>query len=334
MRAWYEWMPVRDPVPGRALEAINRSFDFGDLASLTLLETRLTARSYQLEYDRPEDIASIVYDASDPAHRKPVRDPGIAAKVKAQAAATGKPPAPYVLGPDVEAIEAYVADPKRQMMGALQEAWLQKTLAASVAAGRPWQVIGNEVVMGRCRSPKIEAFLGKAKLEAALATLTPSARADAQTLIHDMSYDQPFDLDGWDGYPAARARFDEILKSLGGGNTVVISGDSHAFWANQLFDQAGAVRVALELGTGPITSPSIGEGLGFQLGDVFMAQNKEVVFCDQLRKGYIRLTLTPDAATGEMIAVPIDAKPYTSEVLATWKLRPTPGVGVGPIERV
>jgi hypothetical protein len=35
-----------------------------------------------------------------------------------------------------------------------------------------------------------------------------------------------------------------------------------------------------------------------------------------------------------MIAVPIDAKPYAAEVLATWKLRPTPGVGVGPIERV
>jgi alkaline phosphatase D len=334
MRAWYEWMPVRDPVPGRALEAINRSFNFGDLASLTMLETRLTARSYQLEYDRPGDIAWIVYDATDPAHRKPVRDPAITAKVKAETAATGKPPAPYVFGPDVEAIEAYVANPNRQMMGALQEAWLQKTLAASVAAGRPWQVIGNEVVMGRCRSPKIEAFVGKAQLDGALARMRPAMREEAEKLIDAMSYDQPFDLDGWDGYPAARARFDEILKSLGGGNTVVVSGDSHAFWANQLFDKAGEVRVALELGTSSITSPSIGDGAGFQLGAVFMAQNKEVMFCDQLRKGYVRLTLTPETAQGEMIAVPIDAKPYTSEVLATWKLRPTPGVGVGPIERV
>jgi alkaline phosphatase D len=334
MRAWYEWMPVRDPVPGRALEAINRSFDFGDLASLTMLETRLTARSYQLEYERPGDIAWIVYDASDPAHRKPVRDPAITAKVQAAMATTGKPPAPYVFGPDVEAIEAYVADPSRQMMGVQQEAWLQKTLAASVAAGRPWQVIGNEVVMGRCRSPKIEAFIGKAQLDAALAKMAPSMREEAEKLVLAMSFDQPFDLDGWDGYPAARARFDDIVKSLGGGNTIVMSGDSHAFWANQLLDKAGDVRVALELGTSAITSPSIGDGAGFQLGDVFMAQNKEVIFCDQLRKGYIRLTLTPQAALGEMIAVPIDAKPYTPDVLATWKVRPTPGVGVGPIERV
>jgi alkaline phosphatase D len=188
-------------------------------------------------------------------------------------------------------------------------------------------------VMGRCRSPNIEAAVGKAALDAAMARMAPTMREYAEKFVVAMSFDQPFDLDGWDGYPAARARFDEILKSLGGGNAVMVSGDSHAFWANQLFDSAGQVRVAMELGTSAITSPSIGDGAGFQLGAVFMAQNKEVVFCDQLRKGYVRLTLTPDAAVGEMIAVTIDAKPYTSEVLATWKLRPTPGVGVGPIER-
>jgi hypothetical protein len=32
--------------------------------------------------------------------------------------------------------------------------------------------------------------------------------------------------------------------------------------------------------------------------------------------------------------VTIDAKPYQAEVLAAWKLKPTPGVGVGPVEQV
>ena len=45
IRAYYEWMPIREPAPGRAAEAINRSFQFGDLASLIMLETRLIARS-------------------------------------------------------------------------------------------------------------------------------------------------------------------------------------------------------------------------------------------------------------------------------------------------
>ncbi|HEX8388974.1 MAG TPA: alkaline phosphatase D family protein, partial [Sphingomonas sp.] len=34
MQAYFEWMPIRDPKPGRPWEAINRSFEFGDLATL------------------------------------------------------------------------------------------------------------------------------------------------------------------------------------------------------------------------------------------------------------------------------------------------------------
>jgi len=44
MQAYFEWMPIRDPEPGRAAEAIFRSFEFGDLATLAMVETRLLAR--------------------------------------------------------------------------------------------------------------------------------------------------------------------------------------------------------------------------------------------------------------------------------------------------
>ncbi len=336
MRAYFEWMPIREPEPGRAPEEIYRSFDFGDLASLTMLETRLTARSYQLEYDRAGDIPFIVYDATDPKAKRPVRDAALSARVQAQAAAAGgKPPVPYAVGPDVEAVEAYVSDPGRTMMGAAQEAWLQATLARSVDARRPWQVIGNEVIMGRCRSPKIAEAIGPDKLAALLASLPADKRAMADKFIDVTSYDQPFDLDGWDGYPAARARFDRLVQGLGGGNVVVVSGDSHAFWANRLQPEGGGAPLAVEFGTSAITSPSIAdEAGGFQLGAVFMAQNREVAFCDQLAKGYVRLELTPTAAVARMIAVQIDAKPYHAHELAAWRLEPTPGPGIGPLQRL
>jgi len=333
LRAWYEWIPVRDPVPGRAFEAINRSFDFGDLLSLTMLESRLTARSYQLEYDRPGDIPFVIYDVSDPKARKRVTDPAVLAKLS-QTPRGAALPAPYAYGPDVEAIEAFISNPDRQMLGTTQEAWLARTLAASVKAGKPWQVIGNEVIMARARSPKIAELLGEQGVAAALAKMPASIRPEAEKLIDVMSYDQPFDLDGWDGYPAARARFDGILKGLGGGNPIVVSGDSHAFWLNQLRDLSGGPTLAVEFGVSAITSPSIGEYAGFQLGDAFVAQKGEVTFCDQLAKGYVRLTLTHEAAQGELIAVPIMEKPYEASVLAAWRLRPTPGVGIGAIERV
>ncbi len=337
MRAYFEWMPIREPAPGRPPEEIYRSFDFGDLASLTMLETRLTARSYQLEYSRAGDIPFIVYDASDAKRRTPVRDATLTTRVKAEAALApgGKPPAPYVIGPDVEAIEAYVADPRRTMMGPAQEAWLAGALARSVAAGRPWQVIGNEVVMGRCRSPKIADALGAGNLARLLATLPAVRRAEADKLIDVASYDQPFDLDGWDGYPAARARFDRMVQALGGGNVVVVSGDSHAFWANRLQPAGGGPVLAQEFGTSAITSPSIAdEAGGLQLGDVFTAQNREVAFCDQLAKGYVRLELTPTAAVARMIAVEIDRKPYRAHGGAAGGAPPTAGPGVGPLQRL
>jgi len=333
LQAYFEWLPIREPEPGRPSEQIYRSFDFGDLASLTMLETRLTARSYQLEYDRPGDIPFIVYDAGDPASRKPVRDAAQAARISAAAGPGGALPSPYVLGPDVEAIEAFVADPARTLMGPVQELWLQETLTRSAAA-RPWQVIGNEVVMGRIRSPKVEQFVGTEALRRLLAA-TPAGNRQAMAQQIDLySYDQPFDLDGWDGYPAARARFDAMLETLAG-NVIVVSGDSHAFWTNQLLDAGGTQRLAAEFGTSAISSPSMGdEAGGFQLGEVFMRQNREVIFCDQLAKGYVRLQLTHAAAQADMIAVEIDRKPYAARVLARWELEPTAGPGIGEIRRL
>ena len=272
LRAWYEWMPVRDPTPGRAFEAIDRAFDLGDLLSLVMVETRLLARSYQLEYDRAGDIPFVLYDLTDAAHPVRVTDAARLADAKVRVAGGDAPAAPDVFGPDTAAIEAFVADPRRQMLGEAQEAWLAHTLAGSAASGRPWQVIGNEVIMARCRSPKITRFLGLEKLAAALATMAPAKRAEAEKFIGAMSFDQPFDLDGWDGYPAARARFDAIVERMGGGNVVVVSGDSHAFWANALHDASGARPLARKFGASAITSPSIGDGAGFQLGDVFTHQ--------------------------------------------------------------
>jgi alkaline phosphatase D len=333
LQAYFEWLPIREPQAGRPAEAIWRSFDFGDLASLTMLETRLTARSYQLEYDRPGDIPFIVYDSRDPKARRPVRDPAEVLRIKAAAGPDGALQRPYVSGPDVEAIEAFVANPDRTMMGARQEAWLQETLARS-AASRPWQVIGNEVVMARSRSPKIEQAVGKEGVQRLLAGLPADKRGDAAKQMDIDSYDQPFDLDGWNGYPAARARFDAMLEKLSG-NVVLVSGDSHAFWANQLQDAAGTRKLAVEFGTSAITSPSSGdEAGGFQLGDVFAKQNREVTFCDFLAKGYVRLELTHGAAIADMIAVEIDRKPYAAKLLARWRLEPTTGLGAGALSRL
>ncbi|HET9229983.1 MAG TPA: alkaline phosphatase D family protein, partial [Vitreimonas sp.] len=50
LQAYYEWMPIREPESGRAFEAINRSYQFGNLFTLIMLETRLLSRTAPLDY--------------------------------------------------------------------------------------------------------------------------------------------------------------------------------------------------------------------------------------------------------------------------------------------
>ena len=334
LKAYYEWMPIREPEPGRAFEAINRSFQFGDLASLIMVESRLVARSHQIEYDKPGDIPLAVYDSNDPDTRKVVGDPAVIAKVWDAVKAGQQPPAPYVLGPDVPKLDAILNDPERLMLGPRQEEWLRLEIAKSVSLKSTWQILGNQVVMARTVAPSLYRALGKEKVQAIIANLPAGPfRERVIAGIELFSYPIAFDPDGWDGYTAARERVYDAFKASNG-NVVVMSGDSHAFWVNDLHDASGQ-RVAAEFGVSSVTSPSVGDFMpNLDLGKVFMDQNKEVVFCDQNRKGYTLVTITPESVKGELIAVDQLKKPYERGVLATYRVTPADGPGVGEITKV
>ena len=92
--------------------------------------------------------------------------------------------------------------------------------------------------------------------------------------------------------------------------------------------------MAAEIGSSSVTSPSLGdEAGGVQIGAVFTAQNREVKFCDQVAKGYVRLTLTPGEAKAELIAVPHLDRTYAARTLASFRVRPTATLGAGPLEK-
>ncbi len=333
LKAYYEWMPIREPEPGHAFEAINRSFRFGDLADLIMVETRLVARSYQLEYGRAGDIPLAVYEGDTPSTRKRVTEKDIVAKVLKAVAGGGKAPAPYVVGPDPEALQTVLANPERQMMGVRQEQWLAQTLAASTAAGRTWQVLGNQVVMARTVAPNLVKTMGAEAVAKVLDVLPAAFRPKAQEYVDLYTYDVPYDLDGWDGYPAARERVYDAIKAAGG-NAIVLSGDSHAFWTNELHDASGTY-VAAEFGTSSITSPAEEDYLpGLEFGRAFMEQNKEVLFCSQRDKGYILLTLTREEAKAEYVSVEIMTKPYKATPLANFRVTPVAGFAPSKIEKI
>jgi alkaline phosphatase D len=295
IKAYYEWMPIREPAGGGF--SINRSFDFGDVASLFMLETRLTARDHQLYPDAE------------------------------------LPAAPTAA--EVAAWRQKLADPKRKMMSAGQEAWLGKGLATSVQAGTPWQVIGNEVVMARLFTPPIHKYMSPEAYAAAKAELPKPAQSRLAKIEANAALGLPWGADMWDGYPADRQRFLGLVEKARA-NAIVVSGDSHAFWANELFDaETGGKRVAVEFGTAAISSPGPGESIAtVPLGEAFAKFNREVLFNNQTAHGFLLLTLTHAQATGELIAVSsIKDKAFTTKALATYRATPGPG-GVSTLKPV
>ena len=222
-----------------------------------------------------------------------------------------------------------LGDPDRRMMGPSQSDWLRRGLANSVKSGRTWQVLGNEVVMARVNVPDLRAALGPDKFAAATTGLGPDGvkRIDRMAGISKLGL--PYGLDMWDGYPADRQRLYGLI-SRAKANAVVVSGDSHAFWANELYDAPeGGNRVAVEFGTTAITSPGAGDVLpGVPVGQVMADTNREVVYSDQAAKGFVLLTLGRTNGKAEMMVVStIQEKTFTTSVLKTFTFTPgTDGV--------
>jgi alkaline phosphatase D len=145
----------------------------------------------------------------------------------------------------------------------------------------------------------------------------------------------PLDTDAWDGYPAARARVYASLRA-NAANAIVISGDSHAAWANELDDGGG--RVAVEFAGTSVTSPS--EAYYFQSAGVdfdagVRARNPHIKWTDHLHHGFILLTLHPDKAKAEFMMVStIQSKQYATSVDGAFTVEATSGPGVGPLTQV
>jgi alkaline phosphatase D len=294
LKAYYEWMPIREAT---LPQAAWRSFQFGDVASLLMVETRLTARTPELDYD--VDL--------------PIVD--------------GKP--------DIAAFAAKWKDPSRRMMGEGQERWLAAQVAASVQAGTAWQVLGNQVVMARVAAPDLKATMGDAAFAGLLAKLPDYARSRVAQSAAMAAYDIPSNLDAWDGYPADRQRVYEIF-SAAGARPIVLAGDSHMFWANELWNDTDQKRVAAEFGTTSITSPGYGDILpGVPLGEAFAQRNKDVKYAHPSAKGFVLLTLEHDKAIGEFLAVSTIHEPaYTVGALRRFIVTPAAGGGVEALREI
>ena len=332
LRAWREWLPVTH-APAAPADSFYRRITAPGLLDLFILDTRLLARDRQLSYmpdnsliDRDANpqlsgdmpLRTAVFDFSDPDHPRPVTDPRAARKLPPAAIRrvpipfdmTGEKPRPILdwarirsldpknlpqgiaYLPDIEAFRKKLWDPHRSMLGQRQEAWLAAGLAHSVKAGTPWQLIGQQVVMGRLVAPELMDIADFSKPSVINRQAGEKLQALARAGL-------PLNLDSWDGYPAARERFYDMLREAGA-QAVVLSGDSHNAWAFDLADRNGR-PAAVEFATPAVTSPGLAQYLPVppeEMARRFVAHNPELVYFEPRWRGWIELTVTPEAVSG------------------------------------
>ncbi|WP_116041484.1 alkaline phosphatase D family protein [Amycolatopsis palatopharyngis] len=147
------------------------------------------------------------------------------------------------------------ADPARSLTGDEQEAWLLRNFRESRAR---WDILGQQVFFAQRLS-------------------ATGARS----------------MDGWDGYQGSRERVTEGWIDAGVRNPVVLTGDVHTHWANELkenYADPDSRCVGTELVTTSISSGGNGKDSDPST-DPNLRRNPHIKFFNQQR-GYVRTRIT------------------------------------------
>jgi alkaline phosphatase D len=214
-----------------------------------------------------------------------------------------------------------VGAPDRPMLSDSMQTFFRQSLYQAQQHGTSWKIIANQIPMARTHNPRIAPD----HIESLRGSMGERSFARLQEIARRGELDLPLYLDPWDGYPVARESFYEMCRECNTQDLLVLTGDSHSFWCNELFSADGH-PMGLELGTTGVTSP--GDFLEFGptgaalLDKSIMASNAEVRWTDGQHNGYLRLTLTPGDAQAEFIAVDSVVKTdYRIELIRSERLR-------------
>lgn len=161
-----------------------------------------------------------------------------------------------------------IGEPDRQLLGAVQEAWLFERLTSSTSQ---WKLLAQQILLGQ---------------------IIISPGVDGQP-------NSPFITDTWDGYEAARRRLYAHITDNTLSDVVVLTGDIHTSWANELtvnptdtdtYDPTtGTGAIAVEFVTPGITSPGI--AVDQDTVDYLRSINPHVRWVDITQRGFMTIDI-------------------------------------------
>ena len=271
LQAYSEWMPIRPPVD-TDVASLYRSFQFGDLLNLSMLDTRLVGRDEQLSYLNYFSLR----------------------------------------GFDFETYQKDVNDENRSLIGEEQLQWLQGEFTRNTTwqvLGQ--QVLMGEMRLPGAVSTQqmsLQEYTTMAQKAEQAKLDVNSLSAEDQQLLNAKGNllkipSLPYNLDAWDGYPAERRR---ILQSIQDNQAklVVLAGDTHNAWANNI--TMDGQNVGVEFATSSVSSPGIEKYLG--LKNSFLVKSTErllkrlvpgLQYTNLSDRGFLALTFTHQEVQAE-----------------------------------
>ncbi|RVT45597.1 alkaline phosphatase [Rheinheimera sediminis] len=259
LQAYYEWMPIRPLVSGQQ-QSLYRSFVFGDLVDLYMLDTRIEGRNVQLEYKDYTDQSTKAFDT-----KRFISD---------------------------------LTSQNRTLLGQKQQQWLQTQLMRSKAQYQVLgqQVLMAKMLFpsellsafSKPGPELVEKIAQLAALKQRVAEADTSLSAtDKQRIESVVAYN----LDAWDGYPYERELIYQTAQQQNR-QLVVLAGDTHNAWASTLHDQQGK-KVGVELATPSVSSPGIETYLKLNtaqvehLAKVLPKLINELDYCNLHQRGFL-----------------------------------------------
>ncbi|MDG1804955.1 alkaline phosphatase D family protein [Flavicella sp.] len=263
-----------------------RSFKFGNLAKLVVLDTRLAGRDKQLKINE-------YYNVDGNLNELLFRQDWL--------------------------------EPTRTILGETQKDWLKSEISNT---SEEWLIVGQQVVMGKIYFPlelitelhvlniekttsgtiseeslnRLEILMFElVQIKLRMQALDPTVTTQEKFRVTNVF---SYNLDSWDGYPVER---EEILTLLETKKTIVLAGDSHNAWHNEILKEEGN-SIVNEFATSSVTSP----GFEYIIEDPDQRQNFQSgikALVDQLsyfnssNRGYIELNLQPGNANANWIMV-------------------------------
>jgi alkaline phosphatase D len=284
IQAYYEWMPVREPAPGRTRMEFWRTYAFGNLATLTTLETRHTARALQIDY---REHAPAIQSLADAARFE----------------------------------REMIGAPNRTMIAPALEDELTKSWEASKRDGMPWRLIGNPMPIARTRVPDVVALGIIPDPEKQTKPIDAARELAWKGKWNLPIYPDTWDGYAWARerlYAQARKAGVNDLIFLTGDSHSFWANRLADDQGQPMGIEIGTAGIS---SPGDFVESGFGESAARRLDDVIAAHNPEILWTDNMHQGYVRLELERAAGRATYVSVDNLAAPqYQTAVVGTWRV--------------